>query len=183
MKNVVFFSILLISLILSSCVQLKPFKVGNNIDIKNRIIYMDNLEQTMHSIAKQICKDNITNIAINNFIDTLNKRVTDDGKYLALDLKNKLWQLCRAKTTIINNSQWLKQTANNTIIKPHGNFSYFIYGTYEYTYRGYAMFVKLINIKTKTNIKLFAEKICNKKAIFDIDALHIPQEIVIEPLW
>lgn len=183
MKKFVFLFTILIGFTLQACVNLRPFSVGDNIDIKNRIAYMDNLESTMNSIAAAICKDNITDIAVGNFIDTLNKRVTQDGRYLAFDLKTKLWSICKADASVIDNSKWLKQNSSNTTIVPQKGFNYFIYGTYAYTYKGYAMFVKVINLKTRKPVELFAKKICNKKAVFDIDRLHIPRRVVIEPLW
>ncbi len=183
MKVIVFLFGVFAVFILQSCINIKPFHIGDNIDIKTRISYMDNLEDTMNSIAESICKDNITNIAMGDFIDTLNKRVTKDGKYLSFDLKSKLERICSARVSLIDNAKWLQNKNGQTIITPKNHFKYFIYGTYAYTYKGYAMFVKVINIKTKKTVLLFAKKICNKQAVFDIDRLHIPKEVILEPLW
>ena len=183
MKRYAFLLAIALILFLSSCVETRPFRVGGDIDNKNQIVHMDNLEPTITSIAKSICADNLTNIAIGDFIDTLNNEVDKNGQYLAFDLQNKMLKICKTRITSVNNAEWITKRNNKFIIKPQPGFDYFILGTYGYTVKGYDMFVRVINLKTDKTTVLFAKKICNKKIEFDLDRLHIPHEVVIEPLW
>lgn len=181
MKRVFFLFAALI--VLQSCVETKPFRVGENIDDSHKIVNMGNIESSIDSVAKSICSIEPTNAAMCDFIDTLNGKIDDNGKYLSFDLKNRILKKCNKRIDTVDCTKWINMKNKKLTLKPQKGFKYFILGTYRYREGGYDLFVKVLDLKKKSSATIAAKRIYNCKIEFDINRLHIPKKVVIEPIW
>ncbi len=181
MKKVFFLLAALI--ILQSCVETKPFRVGDNIDASHKIVNMDNIEPSIDSIVDYICSNKLTNVAMCDFVDTLNNKIDDSGRYLSFNLKSRVIKRCNINIKIGDYGKWINMKNKKLIVKTQKGFKYFILGTYRYRDGGYDLFVRVLDLNKDSITVTFAKRICNDKIEFNIDTLHIPQEVVIEPIW
>ncbi len=185
MRYTLFLILFLITLVISSCIDTRPFEVGSNIDAEYDIVNMNNLEPTLKSVAKAICTDNLTGkMAIGYFIDRLNyNSVNAEGRYIAKDLAERLASRCRMNVELVDSLPYVTFEKKQTVIKPIKGFDHFLLGTYRYENKGYNMFIRIVNPKSGKTIEEFAKRICNREIEFDIEPLHIPERVIIPLPW
>ncbi len=177
--------ILCVIMVLSSCVDTKPFEVGGNIDAEYDIVNMNNLEPTLKSVAKRICLDNLSGkMAVGYFIDRLNyNRIDAEGRYIAKDLADMIRSRCGMPLEVIDPEKNVSFEEEKTVVKPVAGFRYFLLGTYRYSNKGYNMFIRIVDMHTGTVVDSIARRICNRRLEFSIEPLHIPQKVIIPIPW
>jgi hypothetical protein len=183
MDRYFFYSILLgLTLILQSCVDLSPYRVGDNVDRQWSILQAKGVDEELNKTAGYICYSNtaMKNIAIGIFA-THTTAEHYDGIVLAQRLKDKLIDKCGLSTYTINTYQYLDKKNYGKLIKqPPKKYEFLVYGYYRYIDRGYDFHIIIADLKSMKIIKSVHSQIPLHKLRFDIDTLHIPQEIELQ---
>ena len=179
MKRYFFFALFVLLLTLSSCVDTKPFRVGDNIDSDWHIINLKSTSKVLDNAANRICFSNkaMKNVAVGYFVSS-DFHSLYEGRILAERLQDKLVAQCGLSTYIVDTYKYLDTKDYGKIIKrPNRQYEFLVYGNYIYMNKGYDLNVVVEDLNRLKPLKTWRYRIPLRSFSIEINTLHIPQEI------
>ncbi len=180
-KPVFFFIYFAFFFALYGCVNLNPYRVGDNIDDKNSISYAVNLPCVINDMSKQICNDSRLDkkckIGLSDFLNTNDMHIDKDGLYMKNLLYDDLSR-CSLNVEKTDFKEWFEVKKNDVeFLNRKTDTRYFIVGTYFYCDKQYRIIIRAVDTKTDKVLTLSQKNISVKEINFDLNRLDIPREI------
>ncbi len=163
---------------LTSCVNLKPFSVGEDIDASWQIRYADTLNKSFLKLTQELCPIvSNSRVAVLDFVDKNSNIVDENGKYLAFLLTNDLNDNCSCMAYDKDLPQWFDYKNMDLKGYPEDKYEFAIIGSYRYENGCYDVFVRLVDLKEGMVYKTFAFVVYNKRIHFSVEPLTIPNYV------
>ncbi len=172
------FILIALLIFLTSCVNLKPFSVGEDVDASWQIRYTDTLNGMFLLQSRKLCHYVMGNkVAILDFIDLNSNIINENGRYLAFLLTNDLNDGCNCKAYYRGLPKWFDYKNMDVKGYPKNKYRFAVVGSYKYENRCYDVFIRLIDLKDGVVCKTFAFVVHNDKMRFSIEPLTIPNYV------
>ncbi len=179
MNRYLFTFLVIISIFIQSCVDFRPFRVGDNIDNDWKISNLSATKKALNIAAEYLCYNDkaMENIAVGYFVG-LDSDDTYEGELLAYDFQDSLMNKCKLKTYTLNTLDYVDNSNYMKLVKkPDKKYEYLVYGIYRYRNKGYDLSIVIYNLNKMEVVKVLRERIMIHNAKIEINTLHIPQEI------
>ncbi len=172
------FIVIVLLVFLTSCVNLKPFSVGENVDTSWQIRYADTLDKSFLKLTNNLCPIvSNSKVAVLDFVDRNSNFVDENGKYLAFLLTENLNNNCSCMAYDEGLPKWFDYKDMNLKDYPEDKYEFAIIGSYRYENGCYDVFVRLVDLKEGMVYKTFAFVVYNNKAHFSVEPLTIPNYV------
>ena len=172
MRTVVFF--ILISFLLYSCVNTKPFYVGEDVDAQNQLKNITKTVELINKMAVQICPFvQKGRVAVVDFIKYRESQANGNGRFLAYQLTKAINKHCLAYAEYLQSPDWF-DTEKLSISHFPKNYDYIIVGSYRYLDKIFFVYASLIDTRLKSEVKTFSFKMSIKRVRFSLEPLNIP---------
>jgi len=169
------FIVVALLIFLTSCVNLRPFNVGENVDASWQIRYADTLDKSFLKLTQGLCPIvSNSKVAVLDFVDQNSNVIDENGKYLAFLLTNDLNNKCSCMAYDEGLPQWFDYKNMDVKNYPVDKYEFAIIGSYRYENGCYDVFVRLVDLKEGIVYKTFAFVVYNNKAHFSLQPLTIP---------
>ncbi len=165
----------IIALSLSSCADLKGYRVGDNVEQEWSLANIDAAKTYFNNIAQFLCFCNrsMRDIAVGYSVSRQSINIEND-RALAEILQNSLYSACNLKTYIVNTYLYLDEKDYHRFVKKlPKRVKFLVYTIYQYKNRGYNLETDIIDLKSYTAIKTFNARLDIKNTNFDIKPLEI----------
>lgn len=162
----------------SSCVNVKPFRVGDNIDADWQIKNLHATAVKFSEVSKQMCRYvNNSRLAVLDFVDDNSNYIDSNGKYLAFLLSEDLNKNCQTTARYEGSPDWFDY--KHLIIKnTHPDrYEFAIVGDYIYYNHCYFVYIRIIDLKLNTIARTFHFPVGRQGVDFSIEPLHIPNDV------
>ncbi len=172
--------ILLLSIlaVVSSCVNVKPFRVGSDVDASWQIRNLHATALKFSELSKRMCQYiNNNRVVVLDFVDDNSNYIDSNGKYLAFLLSEDLNKNCQTTSRYEGSPSWFDY--KHLIIKSTrpNRYDFAIMGDYIYYNHCYFVYVRIIDLKLSIIAKAFQFPIVRYKMDFSIEPLHIPSYV------
>ena len=168
----------LLLLFLASCVNLKPYSVGSDIDAEWHLRYQESVDKEFLELANRICPYvKNSRLAVLDFVDENSNVVDEDGKYAAYLLAQDLNAYCPTTSYYLRHPDWFDYKHLTVKNYPSDRYEFLILGSFKYENGCYDIFVRLIDLKEGLVFKTFSLGVYGKKRRFSIEPLNIPNYV------
>ncbi len=168
----------LLLLFLASCVNLKPYSVGSDIDASWHLRYQKSLDKEFLKLAEQLCPFvKNSKVAILDFVNENSNVVDEDGRYAAYLLSEDLDKYCPTTSYYLRLPSWFDY--KHLVVKsyPSDKYEFLVLGSFKYENGCYDIFVRLIDLKEGLVFRTFSLGVYGKKRRFSIEPLNIPNYV------
>ncbi|WP_035586846.1 hypothetical protein [Hippea jasoniae] len=172
------FLIFLVAIALYSCVNLKPFEVGDNIDASWQLRNLTSFDKEIGKFAKTICPVVKNSRLIS--VDLYNENsgfIDENGEYAGYLIARKLNQLCEVYAEYVSHPKWVEFNNSIEIKNPPESFDYAVVGSYKYYNHCWDVNLELVDLKNGIVAKTYSFVASKKSIKFSIEPLHIPSEV------
>lgn len=174
-----YFILFFILLILNSCIDTKPFRVGDNLDYTWHISNISSTDSKLDDAASYICnlRSTLRQLAVGYFTSR-DFNNPYESKILAIKLQNKLKKQCGIISELIDTYQYIDFKNFDVIIKkPSKNYSFMVYGNYTYFNKGYNLNIIVYRLQDLKILEILRYRIPVHNLNIDINKIEIPREI------
>lgn len=172
------FILIALLIFLTSCVNLKPFSVGEDVDASWQIKNLHDTAVKFSELSKSMCRYvNNSRLAVLDFVNDNSNYIDSNGKYLAFLLSEDLDKNCQTNARYEGSPSWFDY--KHLIIKSTrpNSYDFAIVGDFIYYNHCYFVYVRIVDLKLNIIAKAFQFPVARYNINFSIEPLTIPNYV------